>query len=152
MPDWTQHVRPRLSPLGLSPAREADVEEFSQHLEDRWRELIAGGATPDEATRLALADFRDGDALALRLAPLRQAQTPLSITPGAPGGHLLSALWQDLRYGAHTVEKPGIRGGLDRHTGIRNRRGYVDFQRDPQRAAGAISRERRGTYGVSPDP
>lgn len=65
MPDWTQHVRPRLSPLRLSPAREAEiVEELSQHLDDRWRELVAGGASPDEATRLALADFRDGDVLA----------------------------------------------------------------------------------------
>lgn len=106
MPDWKQHVRPRLSRLPLSPAREVEiVEELSQHLEDRWRELIAGGATPDEATRLALADFRDEDFLARRLAPLRQAHPPLSITPGAPSGHLFSDLWQDLRYAARTLRK-----------------------------------------------
>ena len=64
MPDWTQHVRPRLASLRLSPAREAEiVDELSQHLEDRWRELRAGGASEDEATRLALAEFRDGDLL-----------------------------------------------------------------------------------------
>ena len=51
MPDWAQHVRPRLSSLRLSPTRETEiVEELSQHLDDRWRELIAGGASPDEAT------------------------------------------------------------------------------------------------------
>jgi putative ABC transport system permease protein len=59
MPDWTQHVRPRLSGLRLSPAREAEiVEELSQHLEDRYQELLAGGMSPDEAERVALADFR----------------------------------------------------------------------------------------------
>ena len=61
MPDWAREVRTRLSSLRLSPTREAEiVEELSQHLDDRWRELIAGGASPDEATQLALAEFRDG--------------------------------------------------------------------------------------------
>ena len=63
--DWARHVRPRLSSLRLSPARENEiVDELSQHLEDRWRELVAGGASEDEATRLALAEFRDGNRLA----------------------------------------------------------------------------------------
>ena len=65
MTDWARHVRARLASLRLSPARENEiVEELSQHLEDRWRELIAGGASPEEATQLALADFRDGNLLA----------------------------------------------------------------------------------------
>ena len=78
MPDWAEHLRPRLSSLRLSPAREHEiVQELSQHLEDRWRELVAGGASEDEATRLALAEFREGNLLAQYLAPLRQAQTPI---------------------------------------------------------------------------
>jgi putative ABC transport system permease protein len=75
MPDWTQHVRPRLSGLRLSPTREAEiVEELSQHLDDRYRELIAGGMSPEEATRVALSDFREGNVLADYIAPLRQAR------------------------------------------------------------------------------
>src|SRR5215510_8339176 len=110
MPDWTQHVRPRLSGLRLSPTREAEiVEELSQHLDERWRELIASGMSPDEAERLALADFRDGNVLAERIAPLRQAHPSLAITPGAPDGKLLSDFWQDLRYGARRLLKhPGF--------------------------------------------
>src|SRR5262245_10067151 len=110
MPDWTQHVRPRLSGLRLSPTREAEiVEELSQHLDDGCRELIASGMSPVEAERLALADFRDGNVLADRIAPLRQAHPSLAITPGAPGGKLLSDFWQDLRYGARMLLKhPGF--------------------------------------------
>src|SRR5439155_4193093 len=108
MPDsstrWTKEVRTRLSSLRLSPTRETEiVEELSQHLDDRWRELIAGGAVPEEATRLTLAEFRDGDVLARHMAPLRQAHMPSSITPGVPTGHLLGDLWQDLRYARRTM-------------------------------------------------
>jgi len=77
MPDsstrWTKEVRTRLLSLRLSPTRESEiVEELSQHLDDRWRELISGGASSDEATRLALAEFRDGDALARSLGTWRR--------------------------------------------------------------------------------
>jgi putative ABC transport system permease protein len=106
MPDWTQHVRPRLSSLRLSASREAEiVEELSQHLEDRWRELTAGGVLPDEATRLALAEFREGNLLARYMMPLRQAHAPAAITPGAPTPHVLSSLRQDLRYAARTMRR-----------------------------------------------
>ena len=106
MPDWKPHVRSRLASLRLSPSREDEiVEELSQHLDDRWQELVAGGTPEDEATKLALAGFRDANALARHLAPLRQARAPEPITPGAPARYLLGDLWQDLRYAARTLRK-----------------------------------------------
>ncbi len=55
MPDWRHDVRARLSSLRLSATREAEiVDELSQHLDDGYRELVSGGASEEEATRLAL--------------------------------------------------------------------------------------------------
>jgi putative ABC transport system permease protein len=106
MPDWSSEVRRPLSSLQLSPTREREiVDELSQHLDDRYRESIDTGASPDEARRVALADFRSGDLLAQHLAPLRQAQVPAQITLAAPSGHPLADLWQDLRYGTRILWK-----------------------------------------------
>jgi putative ABC transport system permease protein len=107
---WAREVRRRLSSLRLLPDREAEiVDELSQHLDDHWRELVAAGTPPDEATRVTLSGFRSGDVLAQHMAPLRQSQSPPPITPGAPTGHLLSDLWQDVRYAARTFSKqPGF--------------------------------------------
>ena len=112
MPDWAQVVRPRLSSLGLSPEREAEiVDELAQHLDDRWRELVSGGADPDEAVRRTRAELEEGDALARRLAPLRQSRRTPRIAPGAAagGGRVLGDLLQDLRYALRTMAaRPGF--------------------------------------------
>jgi predicted permease len=111
MPDWASDLRRRLSSLRLSPTREGEiVEELSQHLDDRYRELIAGGAAPDDAARRALDGcFRGGNVLAESMARLRQARTPPPIIPGAPAGPMFSNIWQDLRYSARTFSKqPGF--------------------------------------------
>jgi hypothetical protein len=104
--DWSLHVRARLASLHLSPAREHEiVEELSQHLEDRWRELVAGGTSDDDATRLALAEFREGNLLARYMAPLQQARVPAAITPGASAGSVFRNVWQDLRYAIRMLRR-----------------------------------------------
>ena len=55
MPDssWSELLRARLASLSLSPAREAEIiDELSQHLDERYEELRAGGASDPEARGL----------------------------------------------------------------------------------------------------
>jgi predicted permease len=113
MHEWTQEIRKRLSGLNLPPAREAEiVEELAQHLEDRCRELLMGGATESDARRVALEELSnpsvDGLAWGLRRVEREVSQEPL--VPGGGGrGNFLASLWQDLRYGSRTLAKnPGF--------------------------------------------
>ena len=104
--DWAGHVRPRLSSLRLSPSRENEiVEELSQHLEDRWRESVAGGASPEAARQATLAAFRGENVLAAHLAPLRQARVRPSATSGAPTAHAFAGFLQDVRCAARVLWK-----------------------------------------------
>jgi putative ABC transport system permease protein len=110
MPDFTREVRARLSSLHLAPTREQDIiDELSQHLEERWRELVAKGASADEATRQTLALFRDGDLLARYIATLKQANPPAPITPGASTGRAWPDLRHHVRYAARILwRQPGF--------------------------------------------
>jgi putative ABC transport system permease protein len=110
MHDWHSEVRARLAALRLRPEREADiVDEIAQHLEGRYRDAISGGASPAEATHIALAEFRAGNALAQRIAALKQAHAPTPVTLGASTGNRLADVWRDLRYAARSFAKqPGF--------------------------------------------
>jgi hypothetical protein len=102
--EWKRLLASRLDALNLSPARQADiVDEMSQHLDDRVRELVAGGMDEAAAEQATLADVTDSDLLVRRMRGLCQAHT---IAPGAPGatrGRWWPDLWQDLRYGARSL-------------------------------------------------
>ena len=110
MPDWKADLGARLASLDLSPARETDiVEELSQHLDDRYRESIAGGASPEEATRHALAGFEGGDTLSRHIAALHHTNAPPPITPAAPTGRAFGDARQDLRYALRILRRqPGF--------------------------------------------
>jgi hypothetical protein len=58
MLDWKRIVQDRIAPLRLEPTAESDlIEEFSQHLEDCYRELRSGGTSEEEAYQSALAEL-----------------------------------------------------------------------------------------------
>jgi predicted permease len=103
MPDWTPELRRRLASLRLSPTREASiVDELSQHLEDRRRDLIAGGVDPDTATAMVGAELERAELLTPRLAALRQAQWHAAPPPGVRG-RAFGGVWQDLRHAWRTL-------------------------------------------------
>jgi len=111
MPDWAEHVRPRLSTLRLSPGREAEiVEELSQHLEDRYAESLSGGATEAEAHRAALAELSESATLRRELRRVERRVAPEPIALGNNRRtNMIADLWQDLRYGARTLmRRPGF--------------------------------------------
>jgi hypothetical protein len=70
MRDWAKEIEAAIAPLNLSGGREADiVEELSQHLNDRYDELLIAGTGEEQAYRKLPYVFRQ------RLFPLvgRQA-------------------------------------------------------------------------------
>src|SRR5438132_7917284 len=99
MREWKHAIERRLDGLRLAPTREAElVEELSQHLDDRYHELRARGASDDAARREALAELDDGNMVRELRTIERTLSQPLAIgaeptTRGFAGG-----LWQDLRF------------------------------------------------------
>lgn len=128
-PDWAREVRRRLASLKLTPAREAEiVEELSQHLDDRRRELLAGGATPEEATSARRIQSgrhpgdRDGVAAASACAIANHTGSACrTLTGGAPTESPLRR--------ARSLEAALVHGRRRRHIGARDWRHDGDLRR-----------------------
>ena len=94
-PDWRARVRDRLAGLALDPATEAEtIEELTQHVEDRYRDLIAAGAADADAARQAWLELEGHPRLAQEISGARKALSPSPVHDVSRGG--VAAIWDDL--------------------------------------------------------
>lgn len=106
MPDWKEIVRQHLAPLGLPAAREREiVEELAQHQDDRYQELLAGGATHDEALRVVSLEMSENEILETELRRIELRRNPEPVVLGAGRRNVIADLAQDLRYAFRMLGK-----------------------------------------------
>jgi predicted permease len=107
MPDWKSLIHSRIASLRLTPAAESDLtEELAQHLEDRYRELLQGGAEEAEAYGQAAAELEDPEAirgLSKRSHRMRSSETAPVGTEGS--GNWCIDFGKDLRFACRTMRK-----------------------------------------------
>src|SRR5260221_87335 len=109
MPDWKKEIRARLAGLRLAPTREAEiVEELAQYLADCYEELLASGATNEDAWRSTLTELNESDLLAADLNKIERTVNAEPVILGATsarGANLLRDLSRDLRFGIRMLFK-----------------------------------------------
>ena len=109
MPDWSIEIRNLLAGLKLEPSREAEiVEELSQHLNDRYEELLGGGAAAEHAERTIRLELTAGR-LDAQLKPLLPSAPSLVVPGDTQPARLLAGMWKDLHYAARALRlNPGF--------------------------------------------
>ena len=110
MPNWKPEINRRLAPLKLEPMREQEiVEEISQHLDDRYQELLASGATQADSSRAALAELSESNLLRQELRRVERTVRREPVVLGTRRKNMIGDLLQDLRYGARSLRRnPGF--------------------------------------------
>jgi putative ABC transport system permease protein len=109
MPDWPKEIHAAIVSLNLDPAREGEVvEELSQHLRDRYDEMLVNGAAADLAYQTLLSELHDGALLSGLKATVHAARVPLPVGKDA-SEPFFAGVWADLRHGARLLRmNPGF--------------------------------------------
>jgi putative ABC transport system permease protein len=106
MPDWDAAIRSRLKTVHLDGAREAEiVEELAEHLDDRFRELLASGLDERRVQELVLEELDSHELIAAR-----RRRTPAAPPVGVAGGkNFMESIWHDLRVSVRMIRmKPAF--------------------------------------------
>jgi putative ABC transport system permease protein len=103
MRDWKSEVSARLRGMNLTPEREMEIiEELSQHLEDRYQELLARGVQEPQAYQTAIEELQVHELI----RNLRRSEKPYveSVPLGSEkGGSFFGTVWQDIRYAGRVL-------------------------------------------------
>jgi predicted permease len=107
MPDWKNEIAKRLAALRLEPSREAAiVEELSEHIEQRYEDLLAAGIGEREALDFSLAELENPELIAASLPAadkLPKHDAGPMATPAS--GRPLEDFLRDLRHGFRALRK-----------------------------------------------
>jgi putative ABC transport system permease protein len=109
MRDWSKEIEAAISSLNLPAAREAEiVEELSQHLNDRYEDLLIAGTGEEQAYRILKQDLTDGKLAAGLKATVHVASQVVPVGR-EERDKLFVGIWKDLRYGARLlIKNPGF--------------------------------------------
>ena len=98
MRDFREVVRQHVARARLAPPAELEViDELSQHLEQRYADLIARGAAPDDAEREALAELEADEDLVRTVRMRRDGYSPPAPLGVTSRGSAFSGFGNDLR-------------------------------------------------------
>src|SRR5215813_2504088 len=109
MPDWKKEISRRMARLKLAPARELEIiEELAQHLDDRYQELLLGGASEAHAERLTLAELNENEFGELQRLERKTQPEPI-VTGTNRRINMVADIWNDLRFGLRMLlKRPGF--------------------------------------------
>ncbi len=111
MPDWRTELEARLAGLDLPPIRRVEIiEELSQHLEDRYQDLLSRGTPSALARETAFEELQGSSTLRDALAQVEPRAPQPAAPVGSPGGEgWPGRLAQDLRFGIRLLRtRPGF--------------------------------------------
>src|SRR5579862_9539681 len=105
MAEWNAEIRVRLERLRIDPGREASIaEELSQHLEDRYEDLLIEGRSEAEARRIALDELNETDLAGISLPPGIRNSARSEDPPATYGsGNVAVDFVRDLKFGLRAM-------------------------------------------------
>ena len=111
MAEWRRELDRRCAAAALEPSQRDVVQrELEEHLDVRFVDLVAGGATPDNASRAVVAEMPDSDAIQ-RLGRSRLARRAAAFAPppsdaeGRGLWRLATGVGRDVRFAGRSFQR-----------------------------------------------